>query len=97
MSKAFFNRDLRRGEHYVPPTPWGMIRQKYPGADRVKMIKLCGKSIAYPLQLIFEDSLLGGEFPECWKWANVVPVHEKESKNLVKKTNKSSSDFWKIF
>ena len=25
------------------------------------MIKLCGKSIAYPLKLIFESSLLGGE------------------------------------
>ena len=30
----------------------------------IKMIKLCGKSIAYPLKLLFEASLL---FPECWK------------------------------
>ena len=48
------------------------------------MIKLCGKSIAYPLKLIFESSLLGGEFTECWKRANVVSAHKKESKNLVK-------------
>ena len=47
------------------------------------MIKLCGKSVAYPLKLIFEASLLGGEFPECWKRANVLPVHKK-SKDLVK-------------
>ena len=37
MSKAFFYQDLRGGSgrgRYVPPG--GMIRQKYPGADRVK-------------------------------------------------------------
>ena len=31
----------------------------------IKMIKLYSKSIAYPLKLIFEASLLGVEFPEC--------------------------------
>ena len=50
----------------------------------IKMINLCNESIAYPLKLIFEASLLGGEFPECWKKPNVVPVHKKESENLVK-------------
>ena len=48
------------------------------------MIKLCGKSIVYPLKLISEASLQGGEFHDYWKKANVVPVHKKESKNLVK-------------
>ena len=48
------------------------------------MIKLSGKSIVYPLKLFFEASLQGGEFPAYWKKANVVPVHKKESKNLVK-------------
>ena len=48
------------------------------------MIKLCGKSIVYPLNLVFEVSLQCGEFPDYWKKANVVPVHKKESKNLVK-------------
>ena len=47
------------------------------------MIKLCGKSIAYQLKFMFEASLLGGEFLECWKRANAVPVHKK-GKNLVK-------------
>ena len=50
----------------------------------IRMIKLCGKSIAYPLKLIFEAYLHGGEFPDYWTKANVVPVHKKESKNLVK-------------
>ena len=48
------------------------------------MIKLCGKSIVYPLKFIFEVSLQDGELPDYWKKATVVPVHKKESKNLVK-------------
>ena len=43
----------------------------------IRMIKLCGKSIVYLLKLIFEASLKGGEFPDCWKKANVVPAHKK--------------------
>ena len=49
------------------------------------MIKLCGKSIAYPLKVIFEALLQDGTFPSCWKKANVVPVHKKEDKSLLKK------------
>ena len=41
MSKAFFYQELcRMGGHYVPPFPLGMIRQKYPGADRVNNLIL---------------------------------------------------------
>ena len=36
------------------------------------------------MKLIFEASLQGGEFPNYWKKANVVPAHTKKSKNLVK-------------
>ena len=25
-----------------------------------------------------------GIFPDCWKKANIVPLHKKESKNLLK-------------
>ena len=50
----------------------------------VRMIKLCGKSITYSLKLKFEASLQEGTFPSCWKKANVVLVHKKEDKNLLK-------------
>ena len=49
----------------------------------IKMIKSCRKSIAYLLKVMIEAFLLGGEFPECWESANVVPAHLKENKNLV--------------
>ena len=48
------------------------------------MIKACGNSISLPLKLIFKSMINEGVFPEDWKNSNVVPIHEKESKNLIK-------------
>ena len=42
------------------------------------------ESIAYPLKIIFETTLKSGIYPDKWKKANVVPVHKKESKNILK-------------
>ena len=50
----------------------------------VKMIKICSVSLTALLRIIFEQSLKGGTFPEIWKKANVVPVHKKEYKKLLK-------------
>ena len=50
----------------------------------IKMIHLCGKEIVVPLQLLFKLMLEEGIFLEDWKKSNVVPVHKKESKNLIK-------------
>ena len=56
------------------------------GPDQIssKMLLLCGDSIITPLQIIFNNILLTGIFPEAWKQANVVPIHKKESKQFVK-------------
>ena len=48
------------------------------------MIQLCGKSIAIPLKLLFKTIIEEGAFPEDWKKRYVVPMHKKESKNLIK-------------
>ena len=48
------------------------------------MVKACDKTLVYPLKLIFRASIQEGVFPDCWKKANVVPIHKKESKNLLK-------------
>ena len=50
----------------------------------IKMIQICKEVITIPLKLIFDQSLKEGKFPEIWKAANVVPVHKKEDKCLVK-------------
>ena len=48
------------------------------------MIQLCGDSIALPLAQIFKTSLSQGVFPDLWKMVNIIPVHKKEAKYLVK-------------
>ena len=52
-----------------------------------------------PLKIIFDKSLKNGVFPEIWKRANLVPVHKKENKNLVKNYRPTSllPIFGKIF
>ena len=50
----------------------------------VRMAKICSESVTIPLKIIFEESLKKGIFPEIWKKANVVPVHKKEGKILIK-------------
>ena len=50
----------------------------------IRMIKICDESIALPLKIIFDTALKSGSYPDKWKRANVVPVHKKESKNILK-------------
>ena len=56
------------------------------GCDNIaiKMIEICSQSLTLPLKIIFEHSIKKGKFPEIWKKANVVPVHERENRMLVK-------------
>ena len=46
------------------------------------MLKLSDKAICKPLHMIFTSCLETGVFPIHWK--KVVPIHKKESKQLVK-------------
>ena len=48
----------------------------------VRMIKLSDAALVVPLKIIFENCLRCGVFPDIWKYANVVPVHKKNEKNL---------------
>ena len=50
----------------------------------IKRIKISGESITVPLNIIFEQSLKEKKLPEVWKKANIVPVHIKEDKSLIK-------------
>ena len=46
------------------------------------MLKLCGKSICKPLDLIFQSCMKQGKFHTKWRKANVVPVHKKGDKQI---------------
>ena len=48
------------------------------------MIKICDTSICRPLKLIFQSCLESGRFPIEWKNTNVVPVHKKCNKQILK-------------
>ena len=49
------------------------------------MVKICDDSICKPLKLIFQSCLESGKFPSEWKKANVVPIHKKGDKHILKK------------
>ena len=48
------------------------------------MIQICGDPIVLPIMLAFETALKEKKFSNIWKKANVVPVHKKGEKNLLK-------------
>ena len=49
-----------------------------------RMVKICEESLLKPLMNIFNHSLATGKFPNVWKKGNVVPVHKKGDKSVVK-------------
>ena len=48
------------------------------------MIQLRGKAIVEPLGVLFLSFLEDGVYPDDWKKSNIVPIHKKERKNLIK-------------
>ena len=57
------------------------------GHDKIsiRMIKICGKLICKPLQLLFNQCIDTSSFPLEWKKANIVPIHKKGDKQCLKK------------
>ena len=52
--------------------------------SQLKRLRFVVSQLLHLKKIVFRQSLKGGKFSEIWKKANVVPVHKKESKNLVK-------------
>ena len=48
------------------------------------MIKICDKAIVEPLSIIYENCIDTLIFPDSWKKSNIVPVHKKGDKQLLK-------------
>ena len=42
----------------------------------MRMLKICGKSVIKPLQIIYKQWLEKGWSPEEWKKANIVPIYK---------------------
>ena len=50
----------------------------------IRIIKMCASSIAKPVAILFRNCLESECFPKEWKKANIVPVHKKHDKQLIK-------------
>ena len=50
----------------------------------IRMLKLCESAITEQLYLIFKNCLSSNTFPDVWKKANVIPVHKKGDKQVLK-------------
>ena len=75
--------------------------QKAYGCDdlSINMIKICDIEIVKSLYLTYMKCLKTGRFPSSWKKANVLPIHNKESRQLKKNYVPISLLLicWKIF
>ena len=78
-------RTVRFSENDILKVNRKLDPNKVYGHDKIsiRMLKLSNKAICKPLHLIFTSCLETEVFPIYWKKANVVPVHKKESKQLV--------------
>ena len=47
------------------------------------ILKNLSKQLAYPITIIFNESLKSSKVPNIWKQANVSPIFKKGNKNLV--------------
>jgi hypothetical protein len=54
---------------------------KCPGHDKLKsnIIKMVSNEVAYPLSIIFNNSLTSGVVPDDMKVAKVIPIYKKDS------------------
>ena len=46
----------------------------------VAMLKLCAVVVAISLQIIFNDCINSGLFPDSWKYASVHPIHKQDNR-----------------
>ena len=47
------------------------------------MVKLCNVTITKPLSIIYKNYRQQGVFPDEWIKGNIIPVHKKDSKQIV--------------
>ena len=58
-------------------------------AISIRMIKICDKSLLKPLIILFGNSTKSSCYSDIWKRSNIIPVHKKNGKQLVK-------NYWQI-
>ena len=49
-----------------------------------KILKMTVDIVKVPLTAIINSSISQGEFPDCWKWAKIIPIFKKKGSRLEK-------------
>ena len=65
------------------------------GITSIRIIKLCGKIVGIPLNLIFRSMFEEGVFPYDWKKKGMQSQSTKETENVIK--NYRLSVFFSLF
>lgn len=74
----------------TPTEVYNILRKmnvsKASGPDGIsnRILKECAQSLCFPLCRLLNLSLHTSKFPSNWKFANVVPIHKKGDRQLVK-------------
>ena len=57
--------------------------RKSPGSDGIHplILKNCADTLAISVCKIFNLSFSLGKVPDCWKQADIIPLHKKSAKN----------------
>ena len=50
----------------------------------IRIIQICDRTLLKPLIIIFQNSVKYSHYPDIWKRSNIIPVHKKSDKQLVK-------------
>ena len=63
----------------------------------VRALKICGEFISKPLEIMFKSCIKKCQFPTEWKKVNVVPVHKKGDKQVLRNYRPVffTSNMWK--
>jgi hypothetical protein len=71
-SVNFFPHIIERTLKHLKPTT-------STGPDGIPniLLKRCAQGLAVPLSHVFDTSFKDGSLPECWKFAEVLPIHKK--------------------
>ena len=54
------------------------------GETSIRILKLRESAITEPLYLVFKNCLSSNTFPDVWEKVNVIPVHKKGGKQVLK-------------
>ena len=50
----------------------------------IRIIRICDKSLLKPSIILFQNSTKLSYYSDIWKGSNIIPVHKKNNKQLVK-------------